>query len=250
MSTAISRFFRYWRKYIPVAPPFVHPSDSAHAGDLDLELQLLPVPAIGDILHAEVIVLMLNPGLHEMDYAWERNLDYRDAVLRNLHQEFKEDPHPFFYLDPRFSDHPGALYWIGGKRLRSSARVQQKLRAITLELARTKNVEFAVAQAEVSRRVAVIQQLPYHSHRLRRRGLLRNLPSCSEARLLVNGLVEETDKLVVIARSSAEWGFTPQVKPNLIVYGPRLGASASLSLRSLGGQRILKRLLAPDTQAL
>lgn len=228
----------------------MHPNDVAHAGDSDLELQLLPVPAIGDILHADVIVLMLNPGLNDMDYAWERNLDYRNAVLRNLHQEFKEDPHPFFYLNPRFSTHPGALYWIGGKRPCSSIRVQQKLRAITLELARQKNVEFAVAQAEVSRRVAVVQQLPYHSHRLRRRGLLRSLPSCTEARLLVNGLVEETDKLVVIARSSAEWGFTPQVKSNLIVYSPRLGAAASLSLKSLGGQRILKRLLAPNTQAI
>jgi hypothetical protein len=246
MSTAIGRFIRYWRTYTPEAPPFVHPKDATYAGISSLELQLLPVPAIGDIEHAEVIVLMLNPGLHKMDFTWEKKPEYRDIVLRNLHQKLEGVRHPFFYLDSRFSEHPGALYWIGGNRLHSRMKVQQKLRAVALELARRRNSDFAAAQAEISRRVAIVQQVPYHSHKLRKRSLLRTLHSCTEARLLAKALVEETDKLVVIVRSSAEWGFTPQVKQNLVVYNSSLGASASLTLRSLGGQAILNRLLTGD----
>ena len=141
-----------------------------------------------------------------------------------------------------FSRHPGAGYWAESRKIRGT-RDQQKLRSVIEALAQRDGVCEAAARAHVARKVAVVQLVPYHSAKLKRRDVFGNLPSVCQARAFVHGLVREQSKLVIAARSVHEWGFAePQNNQHLVVYRRALGASASLTLRSEGGRALLARL--------
>lgn len=78
--------------------------------DPRFHLGLLPVPYLGDITRASIFLLMLNPGFSPGDYFAEYSVsDCRAALIRSLRQEFLPDEHPFFFLDPKFSWHPGGV---------------------------------------------------------------------------------------------------------------------------------------------
>ena len=130
-----------WERWTPTEPPYVLDADrrllksdpSARAtiqfnsweealedrgfckpGDKRLHLGLLPMPFIGDIRHASIYVLSLNPGLGPHDYFGESQVsDYRNALLANLQQRFDGKGPPFLFLDPRHSWHGGFRYWHG-----------------------------------------------------------------------------------------------------------------------------------------
>ena len=245
MNEAIDRFEAYWREFSPRRPLHVHPRDAAFVRGSDLDLTLLPVPVVGDLRRAEVVILMLNPGLDAEDHSWEEREDFRDVLSRAAQHSLGDATHPFFYLDPRFANHPGAGYWIGGRRAGPGRKTQQKLRAVTQELSRRRGTTFEAIQNELAYRIAILQLLPYHSRELKRQKtrLLKTVPSCDEARALVNGLRRQDRRLIVAPRSIREWGFSgPLVNPNLVVYPSACGASASLTPRSLGGDAIIRRL--------
>jgi hypothetical protein len=242
MSTATASFLSYWSRFTPTAYPFVHPEDTGSSFLADFELSMLPIPFVGDLREAEAIILMLNPGLKADDAAWEQKPAFRSALERNLTQIFPSESHPNFYLDPAFNQHPGAGYWSKSRRL-SGKRDLQKLFSVVQALSLRDNVSVAAAQAHVSRKVAIVQLAPYHSANLKRRGALCALPSSRHARAFVHGLISERSKLVIAARSVAEWGLAGQLTTShLVVYKPTLGASASLSEASEGGRALLNRL--------
>lgn len=242
MSTATTGFLSYWRRFTPTAAPFAHPDDEASPYLEDFELSLLPIPFVGNLLEAEAVILMLNPGLDAEDIAWEQKPHFRSSLERNLSQHFPADSYPHFYMDPAFKQHPGAGYWAKSRGL-PGKRDLQKLQSVTRALALRDHVSPAAAQAHIARKVAIVQLAPYHSAKLTRRVALRELPSAKQARAFVDGLVREDSKLVIAARSVSEWGFTkPQNIGRLVVYKPTLGASASLSTTSEGGRALLKHL--------
>lgn len=242
MSEAVETFLTFWGQFKAHGQTYIHPADRNFRNLNDFELSLLPIPFVGNLREAEAVILMLNPGLSADDVAWEQNQAFRAAVERNLSQSFPEGAFPFFYLDPQFGQHPGAGYWAASRRI-PDKRDQQKLRSVIEALAQRDGVCEAAARAHVARKVAVVQLVPYHSAKLKRRDVFGNLLSVCQARAFVHGLVREQSKLVIAARSVHEWGFAePQNNQHLVVYRRALGASASLTLRSEGGRALLARL--------
>jgi hypothetical protein len=243
VTNPIHEFVRYWREFAPQAPPFVHPADRSLILPGDFELDLLPIPVVGDVAGADVIVLMLNPGYDPEDHTWERKPTFRESLLRSLHQRHDGHQFPFSYLDPTFSSHPGAGYWIGGRPPSPGRKTVQKLRRLTEKLAQQRGTTFDDARMIVANRVAILELLPYHSRALRRRDLLSVLPSCQKARMLVEALIRQQRKLIVVPRSIAEWGFSGPVEhANLVVYPRSQGAAASLGPTTAGGRAILRHL--------
>ena len=243
MNSSTQTFVEFWRHFDIGTTPYVHPDDRAWATQGDFELNLLPLPINGNLQEAECIVLMLNPGLDQEDYEWETRPDFRSSLARNLEQTHDSSDHPLLYLDPAFAQHPGAGYWARARVPKRPKREQQKLRAVIEAIASRDGVSIEVSQAHVSRKVAVIQLCPYHSANMSRRDLLKRLPSCLQARTLVHALAASGEKLIVATRSVSEWGFAgPVESASLVVYPSSLGISASLSLSSVGGSALLRRI--------
>jgi len=242
VSQAVESFLKFWGRFKPQSPPYVHPDDANFPHLAVFEHSLLPIPFIGDLRKAEAVILMLNPGLDAEDIAWEKKPAFRTAVERNLSQVFPNGAFPFFYLDPQFREHPGAGYWAKSRRIPGN-RDQQKLLSVIQELARRDGICEAAARAHVACKVAVVQLVPYHSAELRRRDVFGNLSSVCQARAFVHDLVGEESKLVIAARSVRKWGFAgPQSGEHLVVYHPAQGKAASLTTRSEGGRALLARL--------
>ena len=243
MNTAIEAFLQFWSEAPTESAPFVHPTDAPFIRDGDLELSLLPIPMNGSLIEAEAVVLMLNPGLDKEDRAWEQRPDFRGSLVKNLRQQHSGEAYPLNYLNPAFAMHPGAGYWSQTRKLGGGVRDAQKLNAVVEALASRDNVAPEAARAHVARKVAILQLCPYHSSSKPPTRLLRGLPSCVQARSLLNALLSSGDKLVIATRSVAEWGFTRQVDTDrLVVYAGNQGTSASLTLQSSGGQALVKRL--------
>jgi hypothetical protein len=126
-------------------PPFVLPDDrevivqfNARATERTrLELDLLPEPFVGR-LDAPVVLLTLNPGVSDGDFALHNDPAFRDRI-RACHRQDKV-AWPYYYLAPEVTG-PGARW---------SARVLGPLiRELSL--------------GAVSRGVALFEYLPYHS---------------------------------------------------------------------------------------
>jgi hypothetical protein len=243
MQSAHSRFVDFWAKLQTRTSPFVHPDDAAHIHAENLSLNLLPVPVNGSLVHAEALVLMLNPGLDPDDEAWERREDFRESLVHNLKQDHLATSHPLNYLNPLFRMHPGAGYWSRSRGLSGGKRDPQKLSSLIHAVAERDDVSIESAQMHVARKVAIVQLCPYHSKKKPSSRLLRDLPSCKLVRDLVQAVIDGDQKLVVATRSVAEWGFKESINiPHLVVYPGNLGASASLTLSSEGGKALLRKI--------
>ena len=108
---------------LPDQPDFVLPNDveavEAHNSRVTdpnrrFVLDLLPEPFLGTP-HADIVMLNLNPGFSEEDYAAHRSPVFSDACRRMLSHDLQD--WPLYLLDPRFKDESGAQWWR--KRLRA-----------------------------------------------------------------------------------------------------------------------------------
>jgi hypothetical protein len=214
-----------WARWRPNGPPFVLDEDREYLlstrsashivtssswrqaytrpdfgapGDHRLHLGLLPVPFIGSLAEADIYILLLNPGLSPTDYfgEYERE-DFRRHRLQTLRQRFGRTL-PFGMLDPRFSWHGGYGWW------------HEKLAGVIGQVAESRGIPFATARAQVARRVAAIELLPYHSSVFRDGGQwLRRLPSVQLARSFVHDTVlpkvRRGEATVIVTRQAAQW---------------------------------------------
>jgi len=243
MNSAIAAFTAFWNQVGWGTPPHVHPRDAPYLQSDEVELRLLPIPVNGDLAQAEAVVLTLNPGLDNDDYQWEERLDFRESLLRNLRQKHPQNGWPLNYLDPAFSQHPGAGYWSMSRGTRTSGKDLQKFNSVVQAIAARDSVSETAARQHVAKKVTILQLCPYHSKSKPRAQLLSNLPSSTAARGLVQSLILGGDKLVIATRSVAEWGFQQAVTSDrLVVYPSALGASASLTLNSAGGAALVRVL--------
>jgi hypothetical protein len=208
----------------------------ADPADTSLHLGLIPIPLIGPLNTGRVLILMLNPGLHPVDYFGEaESKSYREALITNLRLESK-----FFCLDPAFAWHGGFSYWHG------------KFREIVAELASAWEVPYLAALNRVAQRVVTVQLLPYHSPQF---GLPdRTLDSLRSVRLMRNYVHEvlvprarRGEVLIVVTRKSRCWQLRED--EHILVYDKQEARGAHLTPRSRGGARILDYLRAADEVA-
>ena len=199
-------------------------------------LGLVPVPYIGDLKHATVFLLMLNPGFEPDDYFAESSMPlYRDAVVRNLRQEFRDCDYPFIYLDPRFAWTSGGKYW------------RARLEWLARDIMQTQRIGYFQALANLSRRIACLQLVPYHSSQFVFSDL-KDLPSVGLVRAVVAQhllpAAHRGNVLIVATRRSVDWGLAePAVPRTVITYSRWETRAAHLSRESRGGASIRHFLL-------
>lgn len=262
----------FWRCMPLEGPPFVHPCDREAlvqyaalslsdvptgfgafvesrrfhpAHDSQLHLGLLPVPYIGDIAGADVVLLLLNPGFNLADYwAEEHGPGFRERHIDNLLQVRRDAEFPFHFLDPRFCWHPGYAWW------------ERRLRPVVLQMAKLRDKGYLDALQEVSRRVAAIELIPYHSKSFSNRALAKALPSTEAAVNYVrNVLLPQAKKggrkTVIVMRQAERWGIADSAVDHVghvIVMDTRHARGLPLGSEHPAGRAILARLahrLAP-----
>lgn len=137
--------------------PYSNWSDYIYASDFgrddkQLHLQLMPIPFLGDVASAKVIVLLQNPGFAPGDcHAEFVNRDFPRLLEANLKQDFRGSDYPFLFLDPELAWHTGFTWW------------HRKLQPVIEEVAKTQDVPLRDARRAVARHLAAIELLPYHS---------------------------------------------------------------------------------------
>lgn len=246
----------FWSRYCPANAPFVHPEDEGVVLRLPhdnfttveqlvssdrfgsegsrLELGLIPAPYAGDLTRAEIFVLMLNPGFSAADLYGEGEVpEYRDAMLRTLHQDLSDEEFPFIHLNPRFC-------WSGGYRW-----WEKKLRDLALALIADEG-SYYNALRKLSQRIAAIELMPYHSL-VCASSILPKLRSVRLAKEYVQDVLvpcaRRREIALVVTRQAKAWlggGFKPT--GDIVVYDAAHARGASLSIKSAGGVAILKRL--------
>jgi hypothetical protein len=173
---------------VSASPPYVAQVDQRALDDevvrrLDLKLESLPVPWIGDPRDAKVVMLGLNPGWVADTPMLERGEYERQ---NRLGLTFQSDV-PFWNLDERLAGTPGHGWW--SRRLR-----------LVIE-----NVGLHAVQSEI----ACVQWFPYHSPRFRR--LPFGLASQAYGFDLVRRAVARR-AVIVLMRSRAYWeGSVPEL---------------------------------------
>ena len=254
---------REWAEWNPGSAPYVLPADgplllsgrSAQAtvvrrswqaaytaddfcapGDTRLHLGLIPQPFLGNLERASIFLLLLNPGLGPDDYFGEYQVPgFRDALLANLRQDFSGRALPFLFLDPQFAWHGGFDWW------------HSKLTRVIQELAKTWQIPFSAARAQLARSVADIELFPYHSDIFHGAGgRLRSLASVQLARRYVHDVllprVRRKEAIIIVTRQARIWGLPPEA--GVIVYSPGEARGAHLTPDSPGGRAILDHLIA------
>ncbi len=198
--------------------------------DTRLHIGLVPIPYMGNLSEASIFLLMLNPGLHPVDYfSEERFNDYRDLLIDNLHQKNGSE---FLCLDPRWSWHSGGQYWLG------------KFQDLAVNLSST-TVSFKDVLKVLAQQVACVELMPYHSPSFHvPNALLQKLASVQ----LVQRFAKEDlwpralrgEILLVVTRQVGRWGLTES--RNVILYSSAQARGGHISTATLGGQAILKFL--------
>lgn len=206
-------------------------------GDKRLHLSLMPIPFLGNLEMAKVVVLLQNPGLSPTDYFGEFQVSgFRDLLNDNLRGELSKSDYPFLFLNPAVSWHGGFKWW------------NDKLSSVINSVAATMGTDYASARHLVANRLASIELVPYHSETF---GLptrwVEQLPSALLARRYLHDVLapraKNRDVRVVVTRQVERWGLEEQ--PFMTLYPTSHARGASLSTDSAGGKAILKAILSP-----
>lgn len=133
---------RSWNQYLRSGEHLESESARFHLG-------LLPMPYLGNLRTAKVILLSLNPGIGAHDYFGEFQVpEYRDALYQNLRQQGNA---PFPFLAPEHSWHGGAAYWL------------PRLRPVVKWVKASLGIDTTEAISLCASRLAVLELVPYHS---------------------------------------------------------------------------------------
>lgn len=256
-----------WRGFVDVAP-FLHPGDrsvierSGHGkwletaphesfdtivrspdlgvGESRFYFSLLPVPYAGDLTRADIFIVLLNPGFGgAFDFYVEyQRPEWRERLLANLRQDVAGLEFPNLFLDP-FLCWTGAYQWW-----------ERKLRRVAQARA-SKIGGYRNAIKELSRRVACIEYVPYHSQEFSGAGLLSILPSAQAAENYVRQVLlpeARADRIsLIVTRQVANLGFKPGERDGgLVAYDISQSRGAHLGPDTPGGCEILRRLRMGD----
>ncbi len=184
-------------------------SDNFGTSDRRLHINLLPIPYVGNLEKATIYILMSNPGLSNGDYyAEDRSPDFKNALVRNIRQEFETTDFPFLFLNPRFAWHPGFGYWHG--KLKGFAKVIREECGLTYQEA----LEYLAKQ------IACLELVLYHSEKFPEGDLVNELLSVECVVDYVHKVLvrkaERGQALLIVARGNDFWEL--KENRNIIVY--------------------------------
>jgi len=194
---------------------------------------LLPIPYGGNLAKADIFVLLLNPGFSFTDYYGETEVPaYRAALENNLRQSFANTDFPFLWLNPDFCWHGGFCWW------------EKKLRPTLTRIADKKfKGKYLDAMRSLSRRLAIIELIPYHSVSFQGHGLIKSLPSAIAARQFIHEKVlpdtSAGKKTIILTRQAVGWDLR-QGNKNLVIYQGGQTRGVSLGPSTTGGEAILR----------
>lgn len=259
----------FWSKFDPYgAGPHLHPDDlewfkenkwdiqrqaaesfdgfvkgGRLGADVDRQphLSLLPSPFHGNISEAKIFILLMNPGFTTSDYYAEEDPAFRAASISNLLQNHPNVEFPYFSLDPKFA-WSGAYQWA-----------ESRLRPILQRLKKERHCTYYEALAFLSKQIAVIELIPYHSSNGQvfsgRGNPWKNLPSAMAARQFVRRLCQSPRQpLIIVARSHKKWDIPDQVRPNVVICPHTRGLTFNPKLpkeSGKAGRKILEYLGYP-----
>lgn len=204
-----------------------HQSFDPWSEESPLHTSLVPIPFVGNLKKARVVMLLLNPGLSETDYFGERQVTgFRERLLENLKQTEGQN-YPFLPLDPSLSWHSGNRYW------------QNKLGPIITNAAIRWGCTNGEARQRVSHRVAALELVPYHSCSYRLSGTVEAaLASVKLARrYLLETLVPRAmsgEVLLVAMRKVNVWAIPPETL-NVVSFSGGAARGAHLGVNNLDG---------------
>lgn len=198
-----------------------------------LFLDLIPSPYSGDLKTADIFLLQLNPGFGALDYLGEyENQAYKTAKLDNLKQQLSDSPYPFKSLNPAFAWTGGFKYW------------ESRLRRYIQAIQRKENLSnYQSALSYLSKRLAVIELVPYHS----RKGCVPDraveaLPSSQAIVRLVGSEITRRAKagaaLVIVMRGHRHWQVDHMPRKGLISDTDSFNRGAYFNRESVAGRRL------------
>lgn len=245
----MEKLINFWDKLEFREKPYIHPDDHNLMLDLtysynrlsDLyedeywknkklfHTDLLPVPYIGDLKEAKIFLLYLNPGFTLMDYYPEENSkDFTDALKANIQQNFNNLEYPFFYLNPELMWTNASQYWL--------KKFKDYISLVNERLGFSSHIE---ATKYLSKRIAVLQLMPYHSVNFDGHGkLLKSNKLLSVEKMqqffkdYVLPKVRESKASVICTRQPDNWGLKNVEDRNIIIYKGSKARSASISRNS------------------
>jgi len=176
---------------------------------------------------------MLNPGFKMADYYAEYQMPaFRQRAVANLKQRFDAVDFPFLFLDPAFSWHTGFSYF------------ERKLRPIVGEIAQQCGVSYLEGLRRLSRSIAVLQMVPYHSAGFKSSWAFK-LHSAEKAKELAREYIfrraRAGEAIAIILRNGKQWGASPRCR-NVVCYGGPHVRGAWLGPETVGGKAILRFL--------
>lgn len=239
-----SELTKFWDQCPLDKSPYQHPCDMLDSGsiqqdvgcyadyvsafkesrldDTKFHLGLLPQPYHGDLENAEAIILLKNPGFHASDYIAEEGFpEFRKSIVKTIRQRMGSH----MFLDPNWAWTSGFTWW------------ESKLRKVGRCIADHKfNGDYPKALACLSRRVACLELVPYHSVSFGTSRKLTQIPSANAARRFAQQASE--DRKVIVPRAVKDWDIG--CGKHVITYDANQARSASLGPDSLGGRAILE----------
>jgi hypothetical protein len=263
MGSAVSPLVEFWRSYAPQKPPYIHTEDEAALSSSDLLTRyfdssvdtfdsflrsdrfghfdnnrfftsLVPTPYMGRLDEADIVILMLNPGFEYVDYFAEYRMPgIKEMLEKTFRQELDDFEFPFCWLNPEYCWHSGFVYW------------EKKFRKVARMIADEHyNGRYLYALRGLSRRLATVQLVPYHSPKFDGGPIIKSLPSAREVKKYVKTVLEpcarDGEKTIIVMRQRSVWGIENQ-EPNMIVYPSNHALGARLDPMTIGGKAILNR---------
>jgi hypothetical protein len=207
--------------------------DSKPPDDI-LYLGLLPQPYFGNLDTASIFVLMSHPGMNPLDFEVEdKELEYRQALLRGLRQKNSADEYPYVFLNPSFAWHTGYEYW------------QKRLGATPLAVAKQLRISKHAATRRLAREMACIQLVPYHATHLKMAHDMESLLASMEAAIsfvqeVLLPRAQRGEILIVVVQKARYWSL-PE-RDNIVIYGPGEYLGAYLTPKTRGGEAIIRWL--------
>ncbi len=167
---------------------------------------LLPDPYIGNV-NSKILLLALNPGIHEDDYEIHKGPIYRKLHRENINQIDTE--YPFYYLNPELNS-PGTKWW------------HSKLKHLIENFGVRKT-----AQA-----VCCLQYVPYHSKKFKK--LSKNLPTQEFVKKIIETHIKN-NKPIVMMRSKSLWiKLVPELEFYKNIFSLRNPRTPALSPKNVG----------------